>query len=61
MITYQDDRSGTRINVLLDGKNVGQIIPSIGGGYRFRTKKGGHLGALFGTVEACKRSLETDR
>lgn len=57
MISYEDDRSRTRIHVLLDGKKVGQIIPSAGGGYRYRTKSGG-LGDVFPTVAAVKQSLE---
>lgn len=57
MITYEDDRSQTKVHVLLEGKRIGEIIASVAGGYRYRAKNG-DIGEVFPTVVQVKRSLE---
>lgn len=58
MISYKPTTVPNRETVYLDGKRVGEIAPSIAGGFRYRTTTG-NLGAVFPTVAEVKRSLES--
>lgn len=61
MITYKPIEKSTSIRVLLDGKVAGTIRNEHELGYRYIPRAGvKHGGDYFPTLEACKRSLESD-
>lgn len=61
MITYKPIDKSTSIRVLLNGKAVGTIRNDYQLGYRYVPRAGvKHGGDYFPTLEACKRSLESN-